>query len=746
MYESDSPIADKSQDRLNRYAFSSALAKTILNLSTTDVFTIGLYGKWGSGKTSIINMALQEISTISESLPDTKKPIVMQFNPWNYSDANQLMQQFFSCLSNALNVQTKGSKLPEIGKTIKEYSEALELAEWIPVVGKYIKALQLVVTLSGETLTHSAKEDLNISRIKEKITDALQKETRKIIIVIDDIDRLSNKEIQMIFQLVNAVASFPNVVYLLSFDYAVVTRALKDVQNCDDGGEYLEKIIQVPFEIPAASKRLINQVFFDSLNKILLQFDYTDDFDREYWNNTLWNIINPCIDSIRSVKRLLNTFQLKLGLMSSELNWIDLLSVTALQVFHSPIYQWIQGNKTMLLDTTYQYKGISGIKQKGNKAEFLAQFKLVAPQQSQYMLDCTTTLFPQFAWSVGESYTGFDADYLRRSRRIASTENFDFYFTLSLADIPISNSTLNQILHVADKKMINEYIKMFISGDKFIDFLTALRGYESVIPQDRLIIMTSALMLSFGKSNEESISSMIPQSADNLIEHIVIKYLTAVKEPQTRAEVWIDTLLDMSADNLPGMATLINREELAHGRLAGESENPEHQLLQLDALLQVEAAYLQKISEIVKDTSLLSISFWMPAYLWEAFDLSGYQQYISSELKESDVNKCRFIAGYASEWKSLTSYDEVGWSFEPSKFEKYLSIEEAHSAVENCIQDGSIFSLPQRIQEKLAAFILFLSPSVKEKDRISQKKARLFMSMWKEKKTLESVDWDKMEQ
>lgn len=62
MYESDLPITDKLQDCLNRYEFSAALAKAISDISTNEVFTIGLYGKWGSGKTSIINMALQELS------------------------------------------------------------------------------------------------------------------------------------------------------------------------------------------------------------------------------------------------------------------------------------------------------------------------------------------------------------------------------------------------------------------------------------------------------------------------------------------------------------------------------------------------------------------------------------------------------------------------------------------------------------------------------------------------------------
>lgn len=58
--------------------------------------------------------------------------------------------------------------------------------------------------------------------------------------MIDDIDRLSNEQIQLIFQLVNAVAGFPNITYLLSFDKDIVVRALSNVQHCD-GEEYLKK-------------------------------------------------------------------------------------------------------------------------------------------------------------------------------------------------------------------------------------------------------------------------------------------------------------------------------------------------------------------------------------------------------------------------------------------------------------------------------------------------------------------------
>lgn len=745
MYESDLPITDKLQDCLNRYEFSAALAKAISDISTNEVFTIGLYGKWGSGKTSIINMALQELSTISESLPDEQKPVIMQFNPWNYSNSDQLLQQFFSCLSSTLDVSIKGPKISKIGEIIREYSDALSSASWIPVVGKYIKPLQLFGNLSGETLMRFSKSDLNIAEIKEKLSAALKNQTRKIIIVIDDIDRLSNEEIKMIFQLVSNVASFPNIVYLLSFDYDVITRALKEVQNCEDGGEYLEKIIQVPFEIPTASKKYINQIFFDKLDSIISQVNHTEEnSDQDHWGNVFWNIINPDINSIRSVKRLLNTFQLKQNLMYSELNWCDLLAITSLQVFHMPVFQWIQKNRDILLDTTYQYGGITSETKIKREEKFLAQFELIAPKHSQYVLNCITTLFPQFAWSVGASYESFDSNRFRRTGRIASKESFDYFFNLSLSDIPIKSETLNKILYSADKPEIETFIKSFIANENFIEFLTRLQGTETTLSKERLITLIPPLMLSLGYDKEESTSGMWSQSSNDLIQSIVRKLLLALTQ-ETRSSLWRDTIREMSVENLPYMAEFINREELAHGRLAGKESKPDKQLVQLEALLEIESDFTQRISEIVKDTSLLDIPFIMPLYLWESFDPIGCQEYISDELKESKINKCRFVSGCAHEWKGIAPRRQIGWYYEPSKFEKLITADEAQKAVEDCIQDGTIYSLPEITQEKLAAFILFQSDSVKEKDEISQKKAQRLLSMWKKHESLEAVNWDMIE-
>lgn len=363
MYKSDEPIEKKSQDLLNRSGFSCTLAETLLSIKTTDTFTIGLYGKWGSGKTSIINMVLEEVERRSQTLPEEKTPIVVRFNPWNYSNAEQLLQQFFACLHTALEMKKdKGENLEKVGEAIKEYAGVLGTASWIPVGGKYAKLVQFVGKMVGGTLVFLNKGAADISQTKKKVSEALKEKNRKLIVVIDDIDRLSNQEIRMIFQLVNSLASFPNTIYVLSFDYDIVTRALKEVQNCTDGGEYLEKIVQVPFEIPTASAERIGQVFLNELEEVLSEGEYQKEFeDNEYFMRVFWNVLRLDLDSIRSAKRLLNAFRLKQSAMSGELNWIDLLAITSLQVFHISIYQWIRENKNRIFSTNCHRRCKNGL-------------------------------------------------------------------------------------------------------------------------------------------------------------------------------------------------------------------------------------------------------------------------------------------------------------------------------------------------------------------------------------------------
>lgn len=95
MFDTDKPIKSFCDDKLGRSVFSKQLANTIMQFKTKDNYTISLQGKWGSGKTSVVNMVIEEIKHLSQCGEKDEEVVIVQFNPWNFTDNNQLINQFF---------------------------------------------------------------------------------------------------------------------------------------------------------------------------------------------------------------------------------------------------------------------------------------------------------------------------------------------------------------------------------------------------------------------------------------------------------------------------------------------------------------------------------------------------------------------------------------------------------------------------------------------------------------------------
>ena len=209
MYYCDKPISTNADDLLDRSSFSGILANALVNLKSDDTFTVGLFGKWGTGKTSIVNMTLEEISQMQ--LQDDEKPIVIHFEPWHFTDSTQLLNQFLIRMANEF--KSKGIEtLDNIGKALEKYSGAFSIAEIIPT------PLSPLATLAKTGLSNLGNEmqikleDKDILGQKEYVIKLLKQQKRRILVVIDDIDRLSNEQIRQVFQLVSSVAKFPNTI------------------------------------------------------------------------------------------------------------------------------------------------------------------------------------------------------------------------------------------------------------------------------------------------------------------------------------------------------------------------------------------------------------------------------------------------------------------------------------------------------------------------------------------------------
>lgn len=150
-YSTDRPIDTCEQDLLGRASFSKQLGRAIYDYNGKDGLVIGLYGKWGSGKTSVINMAVNEMITLAEQ--ENNMPVVMKFAPWNYSDKDNLISIFFQSLKNKIELQDNEEMKKEVGKALNDYAGAFDALSLIPIVGSGVAAiLKTVAQAQGTNL------------------------------------------------------------------------------------------------------------------------------------------------------------------------------------------------------------------------------------------------------------------------------------------------------------------------------------------------------------------------------------------------------------------------------------------------------------------------------------------------------------------------------------------------------------------------------------------------------------------
>lgn len=359
-YEQDKPISSPADDKLERQHFARQLANSIANFKHNENFIIGLYGSWGSGKTSLINMVchyLEDEATSTSKDNSNQPPIIIKFNPWNFTSNDQLITQFFNQLRVDIKKnenKTNKKEFKSLLKALNDYSHFVIILDLFPIIYPAIKScLDCLKTLWAKF----SKNPKILLTLKQKVEEALSEDNApKILVIIDDMDRVCNDEIKLIFKLVKSIADFPNMIYLLSFDKHIISRAIEDAQT-RNGDEYLEKIIQVPFEIPMFQKQQIHTIFKDSLEKSFPQIKYDE------ITNTLEKCVYPFLKNIRDIYRLLNTFTLKHSCVGDKVDFADLLAITTLEVFEPKVFNWIKQNRYILtasnLDATMMIKNIA---------------------------------------------------------------------------------------------------------------------------------------------------------------------------------------------------------------------------------------------------------------------------------------------------------------------------------------------------------------------------------------------------
>jgi hypothetical protein len=444
MFSPDAPILSGKEDLLDRANFASALARAIDGTEGADSFVVGIHGKWGTGKSSVLNLTVEQIEVLNKSAKsDEQRLYVLRFNPWNFSDQNQLVFQFLKQFrAHLLKFDGHANKkVEQIVDTLDEYAEALAPPlELIPYGGKILSHVL-------KFALHGAQKRLGFPKEIEDIYNRLAVQSaslkRRTVVLIDDIDRLNSAETRQIFQLVKLTARFPYVTYVLAFDRTAVAAALKDT-GVDSGEEYLEKIVQVSFDLPAISEEALSSLLTKGIESLLVEYTPAH-FDTLRFGNIFHGGFRSSFESVRHVRRFLNGLEFSLSLIGKELNGADIIGIEALKTFYPKIFEAVKNNQELFAGH------IDSVAQQLGSAEYRKKLDVVLPpnELNEDPKGLLIELFPRLQYAYSPSHEIHGPEWgteWEKEYRVASTRYFGAYFRLTLGPLEISRVDISRLI------------------------------------------------------------------------------------------------------------------------------------------------------------------------------------------------------------------------------------------------------------------------------------------------------------
>lgn len=321
-----------NQDAFERGDFARALAQGVASRRTEDgSLVVAINGEWGSGKTTLLGLIKTELDKV---IP---RPIVMDFNPWLIKGFDALLEAYLIQLSKQVmesDDRDSVSRGIKVSESIIKYLRLLRALKWVPVTGPGTMAVSAVGHFAEKAAGagQAAIDDLKqlaksggLNELKDNVQKALDDLALEIVVVMDDIDRLDREEIRTLFQMVKAVASFRHVTYLLSYDSKRVAAALADNHDETDGRNYLEKIVQVAYDIPPIFPWQKRRFVDETLRRAQVTCrPELQTFEEDRWSNSIKLTAMACRHP-RDVIRLANRLYISWPATREKVNACDVM-------------------------------------------------------------------------------------------------------------------------------------------------------------------------------------------------------------------------------------------------------------------------------------------------------------------------------------------------------------------------------------------------------------------------------------
>jgi hypothetical protein len=467
----DNPIHESSEDLLDRERHAAQFALEILKADASDGLVIGILGKWGTGKTSFINLMRPTFAA--------QKATTIDFNPWMFSGSQQLADIFFSELAAQLKLK---SDLKDVAAAIEEYGESMSSIASIPIIGAWYGAGLSLTKLANKIIKNRRG---GILPLRTKVKNALSELSEPVVVVLDDVDRLTTEEIRDIFKLVRSTASFPNLIYLLAFDRLRVEAALNE--QGASGREYIEKILQLTVDLPSIPEPLLQEQLFLALDDAFKDVTIETEIDQQQWHSIYFEIVKPLVKSMRDVRRYVGTLSWTMNSLGGRVSVADILGLEAVRIFLPDTFALLQKNSSFLTST-------GGDKTK-NEQLFGALMTAVGEHQAIFS-SIIRRLFPAASRHVdGGSHYGPEWEHIwLKNKRVASGELLRFYLDRFVSDALRATAKADEVVaNMANVEQLGMLFERTPPEDRE-DLVKAIEAHEDEFKPEHVVPASVVLL------------------------------------------------------------------------------------------------------------------------------------------------------------------------------------------------------------------------------------------------------------
>ena len=354
-YHNDQPIQGGSDDPdlLNRLDFANHLANVLLLNHDDDCLTVSLEGEWGYGKTSVINLVKGALNKKEAA------PIIIEYNPWLAGKPESLIQDFLLQFSSQLNIKDSSEVALKAAKELIAYSSLFSVAKLVPGAEPWASIVEKVFSKFGSSTKKIAElKKLDLLGKKKNVVSAIEKIKTPIVVVIDDIDRLTPSETFQILRLVKAVADFSGTSFLLAFDSSYLASVL-DKNDIVNASEYIDKVVQLRVPLPVISERGMNElanVELDNLSDKNLTDRFENDQERLIW--IYHHYFKRIVKNPRELKRFFNHLRFVLEQVEGQVCFSDLFSLSIIATKANSVYEHVKKTPEAYIGKRFSNDGL----------------------------------------------------------------------------------------------------------------------------------------------------------------------------------------------------------------------------------------------------------------------------------------------------------------------------------------------------------------------------------------------------